>query len=96
MLKAIVNERGWEHRRHRHYLQAISGLRSETGDAEIRSFFNSASALDVEYAVNVTPGYSLVEQVAHGVNEYLTGRRQRRGYTRRSSRSVRSNPISKG
>ena len=27
----------------------------------------------VEYTVNVTPRYSLVEQVAHGVNEYLTG-----------------------
>ena len=27
----------------------------------------------VEYTVNVTPRYSLVEQVAHRVNEYLTG-----------------------
>ena len=27
----------------------------------------------VEHTVNVTPRYSLVEQVAHGVDEYLTG-----------------------
>ena len=27
----------------------------------------------VEHTVNVTPRYSLVEQVAHGVNKYLTG-----------------------
>ena len=45
MLKAIAEQRGWEHGRHRHYHRVASRLRSETGDGEIRRFFDSASAL---------------------------------------------------
>jgi len=44
-LKAIAEQRGWEHHRHRHHHRAANRLRSETGDADIRRFFNSASAL---------------------------------------------------
>ncbi|MDE2814770.1 MAG: PaREP1 family protein [Gemmatimonadota bacterium] len=45
MLKAISEQRGWEHHRHRHYHRAASRIRAETGDGEIRRFFDSASAL---------------------------------------------------
>ncbi len=45
MLKAVAERRGWEHHRHRHYHRAASRIRAETGDGEIRRFFDSASAL---------------------------------------------------
>lgn len=44
-LKAIAEQRAWEHHRHRHYHRAASRIRGETGDGEIRRFFDSASAL---------------------------------------------------
>ena len=45
MLMAVAERRGWERHRHRRYHRAANQLRSETGDSDIRSFFNSASAL---------------------------------------------------
>ena len=45
MLKAVAEQRGWEHHRHRHYHRAASRIRAETGDGQIRRFFDSASAL---------------------------------------------------
>ena len=45
ILKAVAEQRGWEHSRHRHHLVTTTRLRSETGDGDIRRFFNSASAL---------------------------------------------------
>ena len=44
-LKAIAEQRGWEHHRHHHYHRAASCLRTETGDGDIRRPFDSASAL---------------------------------------------------
>lgn len=45
MLKAVAQQRGWDHSRHRHHLVTASRLRSETGDGDIRRLFNTASAL---------------------------------------------------
>ncbi len=39
MLKAVAEQRGWEHHRHCHYHKAASRIRAETGDGEIRRFF---------------------------------------------------------
>ena len=52
MLKAIAEQRGWEHHRHRHYHRVANRLRSETGDSDIRRFFNSASALHENFYEN--------------------------------------------
>lgn len=52
MLKAIAEQQGWEHHRHRHYHRAASRLRAETGDGEIRRLFNSASALHENFYEN--------------------------------------------
>ena len=52
MLKAIAELRGWEHHRHRHYYRAASRIRAETGDGEIRRFFDSASALHENFYEN--------------------------------------------
>ena len=45
ILKAVAEQRGWEHSRHRHHLVTVSRLRAETGDGDIRRLFNTASAL---------------------------------------------------
>ncbi len=52
MFKAIAEQRGWEHNRHRHYHQAANRLRAETGDGDIRRFFNSASELHENFYEN--------------------------------------------
>ena len=52
ILKAVAEQRGWEHDRHRHYLQITSRLRSETGDGDIRRLFNTASALHENFYEN--------------------------------------------
>ena len=52
MLKAIAEQRGWEHHRHRHYHRAASRIRAETGDGEIRRLFDSASALHENFYEN--------------------------------------------
>ena len=45
MLKAVAEQRGWEHSGYRHHLVAVSRVRSETGDRNIRCLFSVASAL---------------------------------------------------
>ena len=52
VLKAIAEQRGWEHNRHRHYHRIISRLRAETGDGDIRRLFNTASALHENFYEN--------------------------------------------
>ena len=45
ILKAVAEQRGWEHSRHRHHLVTVTRLRSETGDGDIRRLFAVASDL---------------------------------------------------
>ena len=45
ILKAVAEQRGWEHSRHRHHLVTVSRLRSATGDGDIRRLFRAASDL---------------------------------------------------
>ena len=52
MLKAVAQQRGWEHSRHRHHLVTASRLRSETGDGDIRRLFSTASALHENFHEN--------------------------------------------
>ena len=61
MLKAVADERGWEHSEHRHHLEAVSRLRGETGDPEIRSFFNSASSLRENFYANTLDADEIAE-----------------------------------
>jgi hypothetical protein len=64
MVKAIAEQRGWEHSRHRYYRRTASRLRAETGDGDIFRRFDVASTLhendmvaeslnDVEVLLNV-------------------------------------------
>ena len=65
ILKAIAEQRGWEHNRHRHYHRIISRIRAETGDGDIRRLFNTASALHENfYEDDMHP-----DDVADGLND---------------------------
>ncbi len=45
MLKAVAEERGWEHGRHRHLSRVASRVRSETGDRDVYRWFQVAESL---------------------------------------------------
>ena len=61
ILKAVAEQRGWEHDRHRHYLRIASRLRAETGDGDIRRLFGNASLLHENEL--------LAEDVADGLDD---------------------------
>ena len=65
ILKAIAEQRGWEHSRHRHYHRIASRLRAETGDGDIRRLFNTASALHENFYENDMGA----EDVADGLDD---------------------------
>ncbi|MYC34761.1 MAG: hypothetical protein F4X64_16495 [Chloroflexi bacterium] len=65
ILKAIAEQRGWEHNRHRHYLSITSRLRDETGDGDIRRLFGSASLLHENFYENEMTA----EDVADGLDD---------------------------
>ena len=52
ILKAVAEQRGWEHSRHRHHLVTANRLRSETGDGDIRRLFAVASDLHENFYEN--------------------------------------------
>ena len=45
MLKAVAEERGWEHGKHRHLSRVASRVRSETGDRDVYRWFQVAESL---------------------------------------------------
>ncbi len=65
ILKAVAEQRGWEHSRHRHHLVTVSRLRAETGDGDIRRLFNTASALHENFYENEM----IADDVADGLND---------------------------
>ena len=75
ILKAIAEQRGWDHNRHRDHLIAVSCLRSETGDHNIRCLFSTARALNENFYENMMDAseiYDSLEEV-----EALVGTIQR-------------------
>ena len=63
ILKAVAEQRGWEHSRHRYHLVTASRLRSETGDGDIRRWFNTASALHENFYENTMPAFEVAESL---------------------------------
>ena len=49
MLKAIAEQREWDHERHRHFANAAGRLRSEMGNRDIVRFFQVAESLHVNF-----------------------------------------------
>jgi hypothetical protein len=52
MIKAIAEQRGWEHRNHAALFVAVSRLVAETGDQDIRRLFAVANSLHVNFYEN--------------------------------------------
>ena len=63
ILKAVAEQRGWEHSRHRHHLVTVSRLRAETGDGDIRRLFNTASALHENFYENTMSAEDIAESL---------------------------------
>ena len=63
MLKAVAEQRGWEHGRHRHYLRIASRLRAETGDGDIRRLFASANLLHENFYEDEVPADQVAESL---------------------------------
>ena len=52
MVKAVAEQRGWQHRNHAALFDVISYLVSETRDHEIRRLFHVANALHINFYEN--------------------------------------------
>ena len=49
MVKAVAEQRGWEHQGHRQLFTAVRRLRDETGSEDIRRLFDVANSLHVNF-----------------------------------------------
>ena len=63
ILKAIAEQRGWEHSRHRHHLVTANRLRSETGDGDIRRLSAVASDLHENLCENHLDAAAVAESL---------------------------------
>ena len=63
ILKAVAEQRGWEHSRHRHHLVTANRLRSETGDGDIRRLFAVASDLHENFYENHLDAVAVAESL---------------------------------
>ena len=52
MLKAVAEQRGWQHNNHRALYRVVNRLVEETGDGEIYNLFNVANGLHVNFYEN--------------------------------------------
>lgn len=52
ILKAVAEQRGWDHGKHRHLSRVASRLRSEKGDADIFRFYQVADSLHGNFYEN--------------------------------------------
>ena len=60
-LKAIAEERGWEHGKHRHLSRIASRLRSETGNRDVFRYFQVADSLHGNFYEDLMPGRDIAE-----------------------------------
>lgn len=69
MVKAVAEQRGWEHKNHRHIWQAVDRLADERSDISISRLFRSANHLhsnfyeDIDDPGNVADALNDVEQL---------------------------------
>ena len=61
MVKAVAQDRGWEHRRHGDLYGAIRRLRRETGRREFRVLFSSANDLHFNFYENLFEADDLID-----------------------------------
>ena len=63
MLKAIAQQRSWEHGKHRHLSRAASRLRAETGDRDVYRFFSVANDLHGNFYENDMSAEDIAESL---------------------------------
>lgn len=63
ILRAVAEQRGWEHSRHRHHLVTVSRLRSETGDGDIRRLFAVARDLHENFYENTMQAFEVEDSL---------------------------------
>ena len=63
MLKAIAEQRSWEHGKHRHLSRAASRLRTETGDRDVYRFFSVANDLHGNFYENEMSAEDIAESL---------------------------------
>ena len=68
MVKAVAEERGWEHKRHALLWRVARQLTRETGDADIRRLFQIASDLHTNFYENMYDA----EFIADGLEDVRT------------------------
>ena len=52
MVKAVAEQRGWEHRTHAALFRVVSDLAAESGDDGIRNLFHVANSLHINFYEN--------------------------------------------
>ena len=78
IVKAVVEQRGWEHKNHAALFDMISYLVSETRDHEIRRLFDVANALHINFyenwnnAANVSSALDDVERFLDKLEPLIT------------------------
>ena len=70
MVKATAEARGWRHDGHRELYAAVNRLANEAGDRQLRTLFDSASALHANFYEGWMPG-EMVEQSLSRVAELV-------------------------
>lgn len=65
VVKAIAEQRGWEHRGHGRLHEAVRRLRDETDDQDIRRLFQVANSLHVNFYEN----WEDTQNVAEGLED---------------------------
>ena len=63
MLKAIAEQRSWEHGKYRHLSRAASRLRAETGDRDVYRFFSVANDLHGNFYENEMSAEDIAESL---------------------------------
>ena len=63
MLKAIAEERGWDHGKHRHLSRVASRLRAELGDRDIYRYYSVANDLDGNFYENEMSSEDIAESL---------------------------------
>jgi len=70
MVKGIAQRRRWRHRGHRELYQVVNRLTQETGDSEISTLFDSASALHGNFYEILMPK-EMIENSLEQVRRFL-------------------------
>ena len=70
MVKAISEQRGWQHNGHAYLFQAVRQLADETGDNQLVRLFQIANSLHINFYENWIPKESVRESL-EAVQEFV-------------------------